>query len=60
MRKIFAMYGLPVSETALGSIADLGLPMQDEVFYALPNSGANMLKQGQWLDFSGAVPTYPY
>lgn len=60
MRKLFAMYGIPLGETALGSIADLGLPVEPEIYYALPRAGGNQVGQGQWLDLATGTPAYPY
>jgi len=60
LRKLFWMYGLPLGETALGSVADLGLPMAPRSFYALPAGKHNQLASGQWLDVEGGLPAWPY
>ncbi len=60
LRKVFAMYGLPLSETALGSVADLNLPMATRSFYALPAGKHNQLATGQWLDVETGLPAWPY
>ena len=60
MRKLFAMYGTPLGEIAPGSIADLGFPVESEIYDALSRVGDNMVGQSQWLDVSGAMPTYAY
>jgi immunomodulating metalloprotease len=60
LRKVFWMYGLPLSDTALGSVADLSLPMAPRAFYALPAGQHNQLATGQWLDVETSVPAWPY
>jgi immunomodulating metalloprotease len=59
VRKIFAMYGLPLSQTALDSVADLKLPLATEQFYALAQKKFNQVSSGKWLDLSAAMPAYP-
>jgi hypothetical protein len=60
LRKIFWMYGVPLSADALGSISDLGLAVAPYSFYALPAGKHNQLASGQWLDLDGSTPTWPY
>ncbi|MBB4011711.1 ImpA family metalloprotease [Niveibacterium umoris] len=60
MRKHFAMYGIPLSQTALDSISDLGLPAATRGFYALANGKHNQLATGQWLDIETSMPAYPF
>jgi hypothetical protein len=60
LRKIFWMYGVPLSSDALGSIADLGLSMAPYSFYALPAGKHNQLGTGQWLDLESTTPAWPY
>ncbi|MFC7421862.1 ImpA family metalloprotease [Iodobacter arcticus] len=59
VRKIFAMYGLPLSQMALDSVADLKLPLATEQFYALAQKKFNQVSSGKWLDLSAATPAYP-
>lgn len=59
VRKIFAMYGLPLSQTALDSVADLKLPLAPEQFYALAQKKFNQVSSGKWLDLASATPAYP-
>ncbi|MEN9656801.1 MAG: hypothetical protein RL571_266 [Pseudomonadota bacterium] len=59
VRKIFAMYGLPFSQTALDSEADLQLPVATEQFYALAQKKFNQVSSGKWLDLSATSPAYP-
>ena len=42
MRNIFAMYGVPLSPAALGSISDLGLAVAPYSFYALKEDKYNL------------------
>lgn len=60
MRKLFEVYGLPVGQTALDSIADRGLPVEGKVYYAMPVNQGNQVTEGQWLNLEGAIPTYPF
>ncbi|MBB3192954.1 ImpA family metalloprotease [Roseateles terrae] len=60
LRKVFWMYGLPLSDTALGSVADLNLPMASRSFYALPAGKHNQLATGQWLDVEAGQPAWPF
>lgn len=60
LRKIFAMYGITLSQTALDSVADLNLPVLPEQFYALERSKFNQVSTGKWLDLSGTTPAYPF
>ena len=61
LRLIFEMYGVPVSDVALGSVADLGLPVQERVFYALAPGKGNQLATGSWISMGpGAPPAYPF
>lgn len=58
LRRVFAMYGVPLSSTALDSVADLGLPVEPLSYYAFPEyAPAN----GVWLDLEAAEwPAYPF
>ena len=60
MRKHFAMYGIPLSANALDSIADLGLPVAPQTFYALANGKHNKLATGQWVNLEMTTPAYPF
>ncbi len=60
MRKHFAMYGIPLSQTALDSITDLGLSQASRSFYALQVGKHNQLSTGQWLAIEAATPAYPW
>jgi hypothetical protein len=60
LRTIFAMYGMSVSQTALDSVASLGLPIVSEEFYALANGKHNQPSTGQWVNLAGQTPNYPY
>ncbi|WP_273431901.1 ImpA family metalloprotease [Chitinibacter tainanensis] len=60
LRQIFAMYGISVGQTALDSVADLGLAVLPEQFYALARNKYNQVGSGQWLDLSASTPAYPY
>ncbi len=60
LRKIFAMYGLPVSQKALDSVADLKLPVAERSFYAIAAGKSNRLATGQWVNVEGLVPAYPF
>ena len=60
LRQVFGMYGIPLSETALGSVADLGLPLAPRRFYALAAGKHNQLSTGQWLDLESGTPAWPY
>ncbi|WP_035853765.1 ImpA family metalloprotease [Deefgea rivuli] len=60
LRTIFAMYGITVSQTALDSVADLGLTVLPEEFYALATAKFNQVSSGQWLNLAGTAPSYPY
>lgn len=60
LRKIFSMYGIPLSSNALDSIADLSLPVAPRSFYALPNGKHNQLATGQWLDLENTTPAWPF
>ena len=60
LRKLFDMYGLPLSDATLGSVADLGLPVASRQFYALPAGKHNQLASGQWLDIESSLPNWPY
>ncbi len=58
LRRIFAMYGVPLSSTALDSVADLGLPIEPLSFYAFPDYAPD---EGVWLDLEQATwPAYPF
>ncbi|KPC49554.1 ImpA family metalloprotease [Amantichitinum ursilacus] len=59
VRKLFAMYGIPLSADALGSIADLGLAVAPMQFYALPALKHNQLQTGVWMDIDSSTPPYP-
>lgn len=60
MRKHFAMLGIPVSATALGSIADLKLPLAPLSYYALATGKTDLLPTGQWLDLESGTPPFPF
>lgn len=60
LRKIFAMYGLPVSQKALDSVADLKLPEADRSFYAIAAGKSNRFATGQWVNVEGQAPAYPF
>ncbi|TXH45889.1 MAG: hypothetical protein E6Q92_02810 [Burkholderiaceae bacterium] len=60
LRAQFAMYGIPLTQTALDSVADLGLPAQPLGYYALPVGKHNQLATGQWVSLQGQSPAYPY
>jgi hypothetical protein len=60
LRKIFAMYGMSVSASALDSVAALGLPILAEEFYALGNGKHNQPATGQWLNLANQTPNYPF
>lgn len=58
MRGIFAMHGVPLSSTALASVADLGLPLAPRSFFAFPDYAP---EAGVWLDLEGDKwPAYPF
>lgn len=59
MRQVFTMYGLPLSDVALRSVAELNLPMAPLDFYALPTGKANKLALGQWINLDSSTPAYP-
>lgn len=60
LRQQFAMVGIPLTQTALDSIADLGLPQQALSFYALATGKHNQLATGTWVDLAGQTPAYPF
>ncbi|MEL4177499.1 ImpA family metalloprotease [Roseateles sp. PN1] len=60
LRKFFAMYGMPLSATALGSVADLGLPVAPLQYYAIPAGKYNQPGTGKWLDIDASSPAYPF
>jgi hypothetical protein len=60
LRKVFAMYGLPLSQTALDSVADLKLPVAPAAYYALGAGKANQLATGVWLDLETGTPAFPF
>ncbi|HSW15340.1 MAG TPA: ImpA family metalloprotease, partial [Solimonas sp.] len=63
MRNVFFMYGVPLSQTALDSVADLGGALAPLQFYALAAGKANQLSTGQWLALQAAPtppPAYPF
>lgn len=60
LRDIFSMYGIPLSSTALNSIAALSLPLATQQFYALASSKGNQLSTGQWLSLQSSTPAYPF
>ena len=62
LKAMFALYGLPVSDTAHASVALLNLPMAPLSFYAQPFNRSNHLNEGTWLTLpaTGLVPNYPY
>ncbi len=60
MRKLFALYGIALSADALGSIADLNLPLADKQFYALASGKGNQTTTGQWLNLESGMPAYPF
>lgn len=60
MRKHFAMYGIPLSQTALDSIADLGLPLATRSFYALATGKHNQPATGTWMNIESSTPAYAF
>lgn len=60
MRKYFAIYGIPLDQRSLDSIADLGLAIAPLTFYALAPGKGNQLSTGIWLDIEAATPAYPF
>jgi len=60
MRRHFAMYGIPLTPAALGSVADLGLAEAPLSFYALAEGKHNQLAGGAWMDIEGRTPAYPF
>ncbi|WP_273431329.1 ImpA family metalloprotease [Chitinibacter tainanensis] len=60
MRKHFAMLGIPLSDNALGSIADLKLPLAPLSYYALASGKTDLLSTGQWLDLETGTPAFPF
>jgi len=60
MREMFYHYGIPLSETALNSVADHGLPTLSPAYYAMVLGQGNKPELGQWLDISTTVPAYPF
>ena len=60
MRKLFWVYGIAPSADALGSVADLGLPLAPRSYYALPKGKHNQLATGKWLDVESGMPAWPY
>ncbi|MGY0201970.1 ImpA family metalloprotease [Leptothrix sp. BB-3] len=58
LRRIFALYGVPLSVAALDSVADLALPVAPLSFYAFPDYAP---AQGVWLDLETTPwPAYPF
>ncbi|MGY0197533.1 ImpA family metalloprotease [Leptothrix sp. BB-4] len=58
LRRLFTLYGIPLSATALDSVADLGLPVAPLTFFAFPDYAPT---EGVWLDLEGnKLPTYPF
>ncbi|MDQ1259306.1 MAG: immunomodulating metalloprotease, partial [Pseudomonadota bacterium] len=51
---------IPLSQTALDSVADLNLPQAARSFYALQAGKHNQLATGQWLAIETAMPAYPW
>lgn len=60
LHKIFAMYGMPVSQKALDSVADLKLPVANRSFYAMAAGKSNQVVTGRWVDVENALPVYPF
>ncbi|RQW29153.1 hypothetical protein EHS17_02405 [Rhodobacteraceae bacterium CH30] len=60
LRQLFEMYGIPLSATALDSVADLNLPLQGKVFYALAPGKGNQLSTGRWLNLASGMDVYPF
>ena len=60
MRQVFAHYGIPLSSTALDSIAAHNMPQLSPEFYAMVPGQGNQVERGKWLDLAGSVPTYPF
>ncbi|MFZ4552140.1 MAG: ImpA family metalloprotease [Aquabacterium sp.] len=60
MRQHFYMYGIPLTQTALDSVAALNLPTASATYYALPAQKFNQLSTGQWVSLEGSSPAYPY
>jgi len=59
MRELFTLYGIPLGADALGSIADLKLPVQAPEFYAMVPGQGNKLELGKWMDIAASSPAYP-
>lgn len=63
LRNLFFMYGVPLTQTALDSVADLGGGLAPLQFYALAAGKANQLSTGQWLSLlppPAQPPAYPF
>ena len=60
VRKLFAAYGIALSDTALGSVADLGLAVAPLQYYAIPAGKFNQPATGRWMDIDGVTPAYPF
>ncbi|NDV12914.1 ImpA family metalloprotease [Crenobacter caeni] len=60
LRQLFELYGIPLSATAVGSVADLNLPLQSPMFFALAPGRGNQLASGKWVSLSAGMPAYPF
>ncbi|WP_274902351.1 hypothetical protein [Psychrobacter sp. DAB_AL62B] len=61
LKAMFALYGLPTTETAQASIALLKSPEAPLNFYTQPVNRANHLNEGTWvtLPTTGPIDNYP-
>ncbi|WP_174668367.1 hypothetical protein [Psychrobacter sp. DAB_AL32B] len=61
LKAMFALYGLPITETAQDSVALLKLPEAPLNFYTQPANRANHLNEGTWvtLPATGPIADYP-
>lgn len=61
LKAMFALYGLPITDTARASVALLKLPEAPLNFYTQPVNRANHLNEGTWviLPATGPINNYP-
>ncbi len=61
LKAMFALYGLPVTETAHTSVALLKLPEAPLNFYTQPANRSNHLNEGTWVTIpaTGSIGDYP-
>lgn len=61
LKAMFALYGLPVTETAHASVALLKLPEAPLNFYTQPANRSNHLNEGTWVTIpaTGSIGDYP-